>query len=953
MPGIETIFWGWDSPLIDKAVEWLSRGARQGEALDLSDTVVVVPTAESSRRFREALATAASKRETAVMAPWVWHPEKCLMTEADRRRTATNAQTLLAWIRVMQEADLTRLPKLFPVVPERQSAAWAADLAHTMIDLQASLGAGGLTFADVAADEHAAVDRLRWNELAELERAFQKVIAARGLVASQQMKRERAESPVLPPEVKRICVIGVADAPPLFSRWLINAAGGCEVVVCVQAPAAKRAAFSATGQPLVSHWGERATVIVTLEESSLHVEADSAAQARKAAELMPTLLHRGRTAIGVCDAETSAHLLDRLQVEDVKAYEPGGRAAGQHGFIQLVRLWRDLVETESWKTFSSLLRLPDFAAALGFPSLQGVALLRMADDFADQRLPVDLRSAFDLLKTATESDATRWSSAQRAVEATLSMIGMFKRQPLPDAVRAWLVKLYGKHSFRPDHPQERELMKLTTSWIQTADALAGESSRMSARLSPTDALRLSIDMLADAKLSDPRGDIDLVIQGWLELLWEPAPHLVVLGCNEENLPGIFIAHPFLPDRLRESLGLPCQATRYARDAYLLHAMAAQREKGGTLHLLCGQWSERGDALRPSRLLFLCDDKRLPGRVSHLFPKDGVESATKQPPRTWLWRLKPRAVEAKADDTISVSRLNDYIACPFRYYLRRELRMDSVDATKAEMSAVEFGNLIHVAFKALADEVSMHVCLDEKEIAAFLTARARQEAEEIYGARLPFTVRLQLDSAIQRLGAAAAFEAAHRADGWRTIHAEMVLGDEQDAHPLMIGRRRLRGKIDRIDQRGNEVLILDFKTSETARAPEEAHLAKLSARVAGETEEWRTHTNADGKPCCWMDLQLPLYSRAWSMRHSGPISVGYFHLPTNVQETRISIWETLDQAALDSALQCAEEAVSRLERRIYWPPNDDVRFDDFADLFGGHAFEDVVDASEILKLEVTA
>lgn len=950
MAGLKTIFWGWDSPLIQKAVEWLSRDQPKARALDLSDTLIVVPTAESSRRLREALAAEAAKRDSAVMAPFVWHPEQCLLPEEDRRRTASATQTLLAWICVLQEADLARLKKLFPVLPDKQSTAWLTSLAETMINLQSTLGASGLSFADVAESEHAAADRPRWVELAELERAFDQLLRARHFVAAQRMKQLRSEEPKLPPDVRRICVIGVADAPPLFGHWLRAAAAHCEVSVCVQAPESAAGQFNGIGQPSRAHWGEEAAVVVPVDESQLHIMADPAAQARKADELLPALLHRGRTAVGVCDAETTSHLQDRLAAGGVRAYEPGGTAAELHGFVSLARLWRDLVRTGSWKSFAALLRNPDFARVCHAPSFPTAALLRAADEFAKERLPVMLEGALDLLQVA---DKARWQPVLHAAQTALQMVTQFSRRSLPDAARDFLIRIYGEHAFRADQPHERDLMQLTTAWIQIADSLDADAPLMGAKLGRADALSLSIDLLAAGQISDPRGDIDLVIQGWLELLWEPAPNLIVLGCNEENLPGIFISHPFLPDRLRAELGLPCQATRYARDAYLLRALAGQRAHNGALHLLCGQWSEQGDAMRPSRLLFLCEDAALPQRVNHLFPKDGAEVTTQQPPRTWAWKLKPRAESRAKTKTISASRLRDYLSCPFRFYLKHELKMDAVDPTKAEMSAGEFGSLIHVAFKALADDEALRDCTDEKKLASFLCEVATHEAARLYGERLPFTVRLQLDSALQRLQAAAAFEAAHREEGWRTLHGEFVIGGEDDAHPLLIGMRRFQGKIDRIDLRAGEFLILDFKTREKAVPPQDAHLTKLSAAKAEATDDWLIHEDAEGKSWRWADLQLPLYAKAWSLRHTGNIRAGYFQLPTSVQGTEIALWPGLDHTVLDSAMRCAEEAVRRLDARIHWPPNETVEYDDFESLFAGRSPEEVIDPTELLKLKEVA
>ena len=55
MPGIVVHFWGWDAPVLSRAVAELTRGWSGGE-LDLAHTAIIVPTMEASRRLREALA---------------------------------------------------------------------------------------------------------------------------------------------------------------------------------------------------------------------------------------------------------------------------------------------------------------------------------------------------------------------------------------------------------------------------------------------------------------------------------------------------------------------------------------------------------------------------------------------------------------------------------------------------------------------------------------------------------------------------------------------------------------------------------------------------------------------------------------------------------------------------------------------------------------------------------
>ncbi len=952
MPGLTTILWDWNAPLLDKAVALLTRAHTGDGALDLTRSLVVVPTAESSRRLREALALHMSAHDSAVMAPWVWHPELCLMRDVDRKRAASQIESLLAWVRTLQMFDLAALKHLLPKTPSSLTMPWLTSMAETMLDLQSTLGAGGLDFAAVAASEHAATDRARWLDLAKLEAHWTRLLHAKKLASTQTLKRERAHAPLLPDGITQIFVIGVADAPPLFRTWLRHAALLCDVRVCAHAPEAAAAGFHETGEPLRDAWNEEAPVVLALSNEQLHVVHDPDAQALRAADLIARLAPEGKTAVGVCDAETAIHLEDRLALEAARAYEPGGAASTRHGFLHFARLWRDLVVTRRWQPFASLLRIPAVAELWAGGHI--AELLQSADDFADKHLPVTLDHAHEMMHG-------EWKSLRSALASAKKIAQSFEKRPLTDSIRELLLGVYGARRFSVDEQSDRDLQKLATDWMEIAAEIEDAAALLTVKMQRPDALTLSLRLLEETRLSDPRGDIDLVMQGWLELLWEPAPNLVVLGCNEENLPGILISHPFLPDRLRDALGLPCQATRYARDAYLLKTLSEQRARNGALHLLCGQWSGQGDALRPSRLLFLCDDKELTARVNHLFPKDGAAARLGEssyiPARSWPWILKlrtmpPRVVEDGEQPRISVSRLRSYLVCPLRYHLENNLRMSPVDAAKEELSPGEFGDLIHHAFKQLADEIALRDCTDEKIIADFLCAAAERRAAALYTRQLPFPVRLQLDSALQRLRAAAAIEAEHRAKGWRTLHGEKLIGGDDDPAPFMLAGFRLFGKIDRIDEGPDgEHLILDFKTSESAVDPCAAHLAKLTARKLDDVPEWQRHIGGEGVAFQWTDLQLPLYALAWQRAHRGAVRVGYFNLPTSVQSTTLALWDDCDESVLDSARRCAESAAEKIAAQIFWPPNEKVKYDDFEELFGGHPVERVVDPAAILDLAV--
>ena len=108
------------------------------------------------------------------------------------------------------------------------------------------------------------------------------------------------------------------------------------------------------------------------------------------------------------------------------------------------------------------------------------------------------------------------------------------------------------------------------------------------------------------------GAIDL--QGWLELPWEDAPHLVVTGMNDGFVPEVAQGHAYLPDSARRLLGLRHNDDRHARDAYLFSSLLACRRDYGRLDLVFGRLSATEEPLRPSRLLFACPPAELAERI---------------------------------------------------------------------------------------------------------------------------------------------------------------------------------------------------------------------------------------------------------------------------------------------------------------------------------------------------
>ncbi|WP_166647107.1 PD-(D/E)XK nuclease family protein [Prosthecobacter fusiformis] len=915
-------FWGWDAPVLKNAVRHLMHGYSGPAALDLTDTLLIVSTAEAGRRLKEALARA---HAPGALVPWVWTAEQALLPAAVRKEAATRLQSQMAWQQALQKVAVEKLTALFPVLPEERGWTWQLELARVLDDLNSLLGAGGLTFADVAMQS--THDAARWHDLAIIEDAYTQELNLAGLCDAQALKLRTAIQPVLPEDIKRVIVLAAPDLPPLFQRWLLGCAA--EVTVAIQAPQEMEHTFDEIGRPLPGYWGENADVMVPLPDAHMHLHHDASTQAERTITLLRELAPKARVAVGVGDPEVGAVLQEKLALENVRVFEPGGVSPTEVGLWHVLNQMRALLAGSTWKAFAVLLRVPEVRAAwMGGGQNGGLKVLKEADDFAMEHMPVTLEHALELSARAEPG-----SLLPTVLVAARTFVQELKSLPLTLTARTLLTQLYGERKFSPNTPSDQLTTSLADAWLGCCREIEAELARFGLTPKPEEIFALSLEALARTALTEPRGEIDLVLQGWLELLWEPAPNLVVAGLNEEHVPGILIAHPFLPDQVRQQLSLPSQATRFARDAYTLAALAAQRLHHGALHVLCGQWSERGDALRPSRLLFLCDDETLPQRVKHLFPKEESGSMRAQEPaRTLAWQLRPRIRLPKVE-FISPSRIRSYLECPFRDYLSQELRMEAIDASKRELAPSEFGTLAHHALQKLAEHPQMKASKDAKEIADFLVGMAMEQAHLRYGRKPAPLIRLQLESLKQRLTHAADTEAAERENGWAIYASEWSPGEK----PLIIEGALLKCKVDRIDrhEHSGQFRVLDFKTADKITDPLAAHVRKVTGRThIAEPDEWKCFQLSDGSSYQWKDLQLPLYAAALREHGLRPDAVGYFTLPKNVQDTKVLTWSGFSDEWADRALECAAEVVRRLREGRFWPPSPKAYDRGFDELFLG-------------------
>ena len=321
----------------------------------------------------------------------------------------------------------------------------------------------------------------------------------------------------------------------------------------------------------------------------------------------------------------------------------------------------------------------------------------------------------------------------------------------------------------------------------------GKYAAIPAGLAPslhsTDTVRLLLSEVAGKSIAAPpdRGAIELL--GWLELPLDDAPALIVTGFNEGRVPSSLNADLFLPNRLRRALGIEDNDRRYARDAYALSLLAASREQ---LRLIAGKRSTDGDPMLPSRLLFACDEETAARRVKKFFAaaeklsrtfcaKHRAPTDQRAPTGRWsagarwsgrfgkrfltpfltpfpAWK-SPAAAAGRPVTSMRVTEFKDYLACPYRYYLKHILKLEALADSAAELDGAAFGSLAHEVLHAFG-KGSLAASADAEAIREHLGQLLDECVLQQYGKAPMPSILVQVEQLRRRLAAFAQWQA-----GW--------------------------------------------------------------------------------------------------------------------------------------------------------------------------------------------
>ena len=167
-----------------------------------------------------------------------------------------------------------------------------------------------------------------------------------------------------------------------------------------------------------------------------------------------------------------------------------------------------------------------------------------------------------------------------------------------------------------------------------------------------------------------------------------------------------------------------------------------------------------------------------------------------------------------------TEFRDFLACPYRYFLRRALNLRAAaPETTAEMNAAAFGTLAHDALRDFGLAPEIRESTDADAIAAWLSERLDLVASRYFNELSSPFVRVQIEQIRSRLDAFARWQALWRRSGRQIKFVEAAPRSGSITFDVGGGRPvEIFGRLDRIDYdpKANRWFVFDYKTFDTAK-----------------------------------------------------------------------------------------------------------------------------------------
>jgi ATP-dependent helicase/nuclease subunit B len=731
---IQRVFLPWRRPPLESAADYLIQRYRRGDEAALRGAIVITPVASGARRLLEILLEKTESLDLRFDPPDIETvgnlPEKLYTPKLP---FASRLVQQLAWTRALRDSPPERLAAIVANPPEPGDATGWMNLGDLLRRQHVDLAADNLDFADVlrlGPDVEGFREAARWQAMREVQADYLHLLDSLRVWDLQTARLFAIRRREFQTD-RDVILVGAVDLNIAIRQMLDQVAD--RVTALIHAPAEWADRFDEHGCVVPEKWLDAP---LEIREEQLVLVDGPEEQAEAIAQRLAG--YGGKYAadeitIGLADPLLAPHVERQLAQADVAThYYDGGRVLDSAP-CRLLAAVAAYLERGRYADFAALVRHPDLHAWLA--ERAAADFLADLDSLYASRLPSRLGDdAFE--------NPHAYPAAARVYEALNTLLAPLEQdaRQLPEWTRpltALLVEVYRGREFDRRDPSQAIALTACQKLERVLSEHETLPDALSPRLSAAEAIRYTLDQLSGEMLAAPQKEAAVEMLGWLDLPLDDAPALVVASFNEGRVPSSVTADLFLPNELRRRLGVSDNERRYARDAWALSSILASRED---VALVVPKRDAEGNPQSPSRLLFAAEEETIARRAKKFFAplppargkprrltseleaKETIKARAAGKQQLSLWsdeppqKVEPRAAPPRRlaiprplplpepITAMTVTSFKDYLACPYRFYLKRVLKLDVRDDSAAEMDASVFGTLMHDVLEGFAQTV---------------------------------------------------------------------------------------------------------------------------------------------------------------------------------------------------------------------------------------------------------
>lgn len=849
---------------------------------DLSRTLLVLPGQNAIRLLTDLLAAGQGVFPPAAAT------SGGLIHFGIENDALTPAEQNLLWQKILNDPETDRCGALFLHGLDRTNKKLIAGLAENLTALQIELNRELLSFAAAANILQGTADHARWKDLAALEQRFNSMLKKYDLPDPLLQRQNAVSDLTVFRNYDRIVIAGVPDLPgPARKRLeMLEMTNTVQIDILVDAPPEMAIRFDDWGGVKPEAWSGYPLNFEQEGKNRIHVAADPADLAVLARELLPEngVFDCRKTVIAAADPALVPWI--RRELEKVpgmpEIYDPAGLPAGKLDLVPLLQLFYRLAEESQINVIRGLFAHRSFMAWLAeICSATENDLLAALDAYRLEHL-VDVLS--------TQSPSARSEALRHAFAKILQIRDQLCSSTEPaKTLRDLFNRIYNTVP-QPLHG---------ISFKQEADKFSSLLERFSespllSKLPAHDFYEALVNAAAKLDFYPEHALNAVEITGFLDLPFRNAERIILCGMNEGILPESIRPTNFLNDTKRKILGLPDNAQRFARDCFYLYTILKDAPRSE--FIVC-KTDEKGAPLRASTLFF-AGSEHLEQRAKILFSPPPVPTENASGKKYRHFTIEPDLSLAFGNPEnpeqiqLSVTSFRGLLdpKTVLDTFFERSMKLSCNDYETNELDPMAFGTVCHAAL----EHFDLNSCNSEDEAVDALTANFSRELTKKCGSPLPPAIQVQKEMSLRRIAHTAKQLFAEK-DHFDLLKQEWDLngGNGIIFHDMLI-----KGKIDRIEisKDRTTLRLIDFKTSDKGKTPEETHYKKTDAR--------------------FLDLQLPLYrlllpldETFWKDVGIDPEKVkfecGYFNIPKAVTETGYKMWQNMD-LLLDQAERTVDQ-----------------------------------------------